>query len=143
MLTLSGCGSSNDDSVLDTERKTTATSTVNNFLSAILEGNVDKIETYMSNYSFIYVSETGEEINADQFLDNLDQGFSAGAIYYAIGIDNINSELITSSEVKVTGLLKTYGKYPDGRDFSDTNAVEFRVKNIRGAWLITKMKESS
>jgi len=86
----------------------------------------------MSNYSFVYISESGEEINANQFLNNLDQGFFAGAVYYAIGIDNINSELITSDEVKVTGLLKTYGEYPDGRDFSDTNAAEFRVKNFRG-----------
>ena len=43
VLILSGCGSSNGDSVLETERKKTATSTVNNFLGSILEFSAAEI----------------------------------------------------------------------------------------------------
>lgn len=141
LVVLSGCGGSSGDSVTETENATLkAMSTVNSALNEFEQEDIDGIKQYVHNDSFRHVSaETGDELTSNTYFGVLEQAFSGGATYDKVVLESSTTELITSDEVKITGVLKSSGIDVNGDNFSGSDSVEFRIKNFGGTWLITKM----
>jgi hypothetical protein len=111
-------------------------------LESIENENSSALENYLGDeYEWIKGEET---INKKEFISGISESFAEGRYYNEYYITNQQSEYISETEVKITGLFVIKGINGNGNYFEEIekDEVSFTLKKRDGSWYVVLMEEN-
>ena len=133
-MTLAACDSGGG-TVDQTKLIQEANNTLNDFERAMENSSISGLEKTLSS-RFIYTN--GHRSNKEEFLDIASALFSSGGEYTKAQLNHRVNEVVSNTEIKISGSFRGEGYDVNGYYFEITHPAQFTIEKENNQWKITR-----